>query len=192
MACQAVHHGAQWRDSSPAHPWVIEASSLPTPTQPWLIESGRPWASHPRQSSGYWGREYTHPRPSSANWGKESTHPDHPRMIEVGSLPTQTILDDWGWESTHHKPSSGDWGQESTHPDHPRVTEARSLPTTNHPRVTEVRSLPTQTILGWLRSGVYPPRPSSGDWGQGAVSIRKTVLPGMAIPMLKIRRPSYL
>ena len=27
----------------------------------------------------------------------------------------------------------------------------------------------------------------SGD--QGAVSIRKTVLPGMAIPMLKIRRP---
>ena len=24
---------------------------------------------------------------------------------------------------------------------------------------------------------------------QGAVSIRKTVLPGMAIPMLKIRRP---
>ena len=27
-------------------------------------------------------------------------------------------------------------------------------------------------------------------WGQGAVSIRKTVLPGMAIPMLKIRRPN--
>ena len=26
-------------------------------------------------------------------------------------------------------------------------------------------------------------------WGLGAVSIRKTVLPGMAIPMLKIRRP---
>ena len=26
-------------------------------------------------------------------------------------------------------------------------------------------------------------------WIQGAVSIRKTVLPGMAIPMLKIRRP---
>ena len=25
-------------------------------------------------------------------------------------------------------------------------------------------------------------------WDQGAVSIRKTVLPGMAIPMLKIRR----
>ena len=34
------------------------------------------------------------------------------------------------------------------------------------------------------------------DWGvnkyqhQGAISIRKTVLPGMAIPMLKIRRPN--
>ena len=28
------------------------------------------------------------------------------------------------------------------------------------------------------------------DWLQGAVSIRKTVLPGMAIPMLKIRRPN--
>ena len=29
---------------------------------------------------------------------------------------------------------------------------------------------------------------ANGD--QGAVSIRKTVLPGMAIPMLKIRRPN--
>ena len=28
------------------------------------------------------------------------------------------------------------------------------------------------------------------DKDQGAVSIRKTVLPGMAIPMLKIRRPN--
>ena len=28
------------------------------------------------------------------------------------------------------------------------------------------------------------------DDGLGAVSIRKTVFPGMAIPMLKIRRPS--
>ena len=27
-------------------------------------------------------------------------------------------------------------------------------------------------------------------WNQGAVSIRKTVLPGVAIPMLKIRRPN--
>ena len=28
------------------------------------------------------------------------------------------------------------------------------------------------------------------SYDQGAVSIRKTVLPGMAIPMLKIRRPN--
>ena len=28
------------------------------------------------------------------------------------------------------------------------------------------------------------------QYKQGAVSIRKTVLPGMAIPMLKIRRPN--
>ena len=28
------------------------------------------------------------------------------------------------------------------------------------------------------------------EYDQGAVSIRKTVLPGMAIPMLKIRRPN--
>ena len=27
------------------------------------------------------------------------------------------------------------------------------------------------------------------NWELGAASIRKTVLPGMAIPMLKIRRP---
>ena len=33
--------------------------------------------------------------------------------------------------------------------------------------------------------------PATGATGaQGAVSIRKTVLPGMAIPMLKIRRPN--
>ena len=30
----------------------------------------------------------------------------------------------------------------------------------------------------------------ANDKRQGAVSIRKTVLPGMAIPMLKIRRPN--
>ena len=41
-----------------------------------------------------------------------------------------------------------------------------------------------------------PPCPPSirerllNHWGQGSVSIRKTVLPGMAIPMLKIRRPN--
>ena len=31
---------------------------------------------------------------------------------------------------------------------------------------------------------------STGKGALGAVSIRKTVLPGMAIPMLKIRRPN--
>ena len=30
----------------------------------------------------------------------------------------------------------------------------------------------------------------NGSKGLGAVSLRKTVLPGMAIPMLKIRRPN--
>ena len=34
--------------------------------------------------------------------------------------------------------------------------------------------------MAWCPSGNY----------QGAVSIRKTVFPGMAIPMLKIRRPN--
>ena len=33
-------------------------------------------------------------------------------------------------------------------------------------------------------------KPSLPCFNQGAVSIRKTVLPGMAIPMLKIRRPN--
>ena len=33
-------------------------------------------------------------------------------------------------------------------------------------------------------------QPNTGSNDQGAVSIRKTVLPGMAIPMLKIRRPN--
>ena len=32
-------------------------------------------------------------------------------------------------------------------------------------------------------------QPADGTY-QGAVSIRKTVFPGMAIPMLKIRRPN--
>ena len=44
-------------------------------------------------------------------------------------------------------------------------------------RDEQVRSLPLDfTILT--------------HWPLGAVSIRKTVLPGMAIPMLKIRRPN--
>ena len=36
----------------------------------------------------------------------------------------------------------------------------------------------------------FKSEPSAGARDQGAVSIRKTVLPGMAIPMLKIRRPN--
>ena len=33
-------------------------------------------------------------------------------------------------------------------------------------------------------------RDITDGWNQGAVSKRKTVLPGMTIPMLKIRRPN--
>ena len=36
----------------------------------------------------------------------------------------------------------------------------------------------------------YQPVSWLEDSDKGAVSIRKTVLPGMAIPMLKIRRPN--
>ena len=44
-------------------------------------------------------------------------------------------------------------------------------------------------IMAWHWIGIKPlSEPMSVD--QGAVSIRKTVLPGMAIPMLKIRRPN--
>ena len=43
-------------------------------------------------------------------------------------------------------------------------------------------------------TGIFLQRKINRDRGmdkqQGAVSIRKTVLPGMAIPMLKIRRPN--
>ena len=51
----------------------------------------------------------------------------------------------------------------------------------------------TMEALSFLYQDKYP----GVDFGictakevQGAVSIRKTVLPGMAIPMLKIRRPN--
>ena len=37
---------------------------------------------------------------------------------------------------------------------------------------------------------IHMSAPSDTKGKQGAVSIRKTVLPGMAIPMLKIRRPN--
>ena len=39
--------------------------------------------------------------------------------------------------------------------------------------------------LNWQANEMY-----YSYWYQGTVSIRKTVLPGMAIPMLKIRRPN--
>ena len=40
--------------------------------------------------------------------------------------------------------------------------------------------------------GLVQERHNSIAYALGAVSIRKTVLPGMAIPMLKIRRPNGL
>ena len=51
-------------------------------------------------------------------------------------------------------------------------------------------SITTEPESRWLKLklGYHGNSPSSGP--QGAVSIRKTVLPGMAIPMLKIRRPN--
>ena len=42
---------------------------------------------------------------------------------------------------------------------------------------------------GPSHAGSYQPHPVGAEH-LGAVSIRKTVLPGMAIPMLKIRRPN--
>ena len=45
-----------------------------------------------------------------------------------------------------------------------------------------------QSVLSAMYLGVTLTHELS--WFQGAVSIRKTVLPGMAIPMLKIRRPN--
>ena len=44
--------------------------------------------------------------------------------------------------------------------------------------------------VGYNVSGIYFPMKINRMRNQGAVSIRKTVLPGMAIPMLKIRRPN--
>ena len=47
-------------------------------------------------------------------------------------------------------------------------------------------------ILGWsgFEATKLVPYYWTGSAALGAVSIRKTVLPGMAIPMLKIRRPN--
>ena len=46
------------------------------------------------------------------------------------------------------------------------------------------------TVTSRVRHGVSNQRQHDFEKHQGAVSIRKTVLPGMAIPMLKIRRPN--
>ena len=65
-------------------------------------------------------------------------------------------------------------------------------------------SLPTHASLGLNELSLYQSSVAGAkytymlyNWviissgkGLGAVSIRKTVFPGMAIPMLKIRRPS--
>ena len=56
--------------------------------------------------------------------------------------------------------------------------------------------MPIQMLFSEKLSIIDFMRPSDIIWTrdlgqhQGAVSIRKTVLPGMAIPMLKIRRPN--
>ena len=49
---------------------------------------------------------------------------------------------------------------------------------------------PMRTALGRYQTKTGPLRQARMYSVQGAVSIRKTVLPGMAIPMLKIRRPN--
>ena len=49
------------------------------------------------------------------------------------------------------------------------------------------KALLSNAFSHWLNPN---PERSLQYWDQGAVSIRKTVLPGMAIPMLKIRRPN--
>ena len=52
------------------------------------------------------------------------------------------------------------------------------------------------TVFSIYQLGFWKPSQYNEDTGQnspvfqGAISIRKTVLPGMAIPMLKIRRPN--
>ena len=45
-------------------------------------------------------------------------------------------------------------------------------------------------VVGASPTGTAPTTSERSTYHLGAVSIRKTVLPGMAIPMLKIRRPN--
>ena len=58
------------------------------------------------------------------------------------------------------------------------------------PQSSDLRPLSPMVSCDSIESGCsdHVRRPIQDD--QGAVSIRKTVLPGMAIPMLKIRRPN--
>ena len=53
----------------------------------------------------------------------------------------------------------------------------------------KVGIMASPTISEWLSMNNRVPVNYLQYGNQGAVSIRKTVLPGMAIPMLKIRRP---
>ena len=138
MACQTAHHGAQWQDSSPAHPWVIQASSLPTPTQPWLTEARRlPTPDYPGVTMG-------RPPQTILGWLRPAIYPPQTILgwLRLGVYPPQTILG---------------WLRPAVYPPRPSsTTVVWSLPTTNHPRVTETSSLPTQTILGWLSLTALP------------------------------------
>ena len=60
---------------------------------------------------------------------------------------------------------------------------------------SRITSNSIETLFGFTWNKTSKLRLAGSLWGiyrdhQGAVSIRKTVLPGMAIPMLKIRRPN--
>ena len=66
------------------------------------------------------------------------------------------------------------------------------------PRITMIKYdkswTPVVISISFSKIGDRQPHRISDEqdhyWFLGAVSIRKTVLPGMAIPMLKIRRPN--
>ena len=64
------------------------------------------------------------------------------------------------------------------------------LPLKKAPDVIICRATPPWFGGGYIRFGLKLVTVSTSTGTQGAVSIRKTVLPGMAIPMLKIRRPN--
>ena len=86
----------------------------------------------------------------------------------LGCLKSTTIQD---IQSTHYKPQ---------HSPHTRLFDIS--PEILHPLEAD--------CFVWFHALVYPDNVGRVCHNQGAVSIRKTVLPGMAIPMLKIRRPN--